>query len=235
MDEPAKTTTDQDHARSLWLRTEDVVKLRLVLSAILRVLGIAMIPHNGYMAVMWVVHGTYQQSSLGWILLWAGQSALLAALGAILAYFSPWLATRLVPARITSLRCPDCDYELTVLKDGRCTECNYLLSPLRPDPATPSERALMIRAVFTAIYRMIGLALAAWAIHGLAWITLSAAFGMESMLDWFSQEEIAIDAFMLYRVLVAAMGAVVLFAAPWISRLTVPPLIAGNTEKQAEA
>lgn len=227
MDKPTRNTTDQEHARALWLRTEDVVKLRLLLSAMLRLAGIAVVLFYGYSTAAWVLYAS-QNSMLGSMLYWIGQPAMLTIAGAALAYAAPAIARMSVPARITTLRCPDCGYELTELREGRCTECNYLLSPLRPEPATPLERAAGIHGVFTAIYRLIGLSIAAWATVDLIWLMCGAAFAMESMRDWFAQENADIDTFILYRGIVVVLGICIVYLGPKISRLTVPPLATGS-------
>ena len=127
-----------------------------------------------------------------------------------------------MPARITILRCPECDYELTELRDGRCTECNYLLSPFRTDPPSALDRAAVIQNTFAGIYRLAGIGICAWAIIELAWLMIGAAFAMESLMDWFAMEEQAIDTFALYRSLVLVLGVVLIFFAPKLARHTVP-------------
>ncbi len=205
----------------LWLRTEDVVKHRLLLSALLRLLGVGIALYHFYNAALWVgftlTSGNFMSS-----LFWVGQPAVIAFAGLALAYFAPVIARRSVPARITILRCPECDYELTELREGRSTECNYLLSPFRSDPPSDLDRAVLIQSVFAGVYRLIGFGIGAWALVELIWLMLGAAFVIESVFDWFATEDEAVTSFVIYRGVVLALGATLAFFAPRLARHTVP-------------
>ncbi|MGD1916214.1 MAG: hypothetical protein ACFCBV_08525 [Phycisphaerales bacterium] len=225
--------SDQDRARTLWLRTEDVVKHRLLLSAVLRLLGIGVALYHAYTTAMWVgfsfANGNFMAS-----LFWIGQPALITIAGVALAYFASAIARKAVPARITILRCPECDYELTELRDGRCTECNYLLSPFRTDPPSDLDRAATIQNIFGGIYRLTGFGIGAWAVIELAWLTIGAAFAIESMFDWFMMEDRAIKTFVIYRGLVLALGVTIVFFAPRLARHTVPSVAFGSNKAMNE-
>ncbi len=148
---------------------EDVARTRLLVSALLRVVGTGL----GFVAlasiVSWLVEGMVDDDiwAMGYYAGRIGSAVVLLTAAAVMIAIAPWLARLLVPCRLDP-RCPSCRYLLLGLSgNDRCPECALPLTPAMVNfPASLADeharRAVQL-AQWAAIVRWIGIAIAALA------------------------------------------------------------------------
>lgn len=165
--EPAKETHHAARLRAVQVRTDDLVRLRVLFIAAIRLMGLVMalscmVPFGSWLAEglsdsdLWYLDYYWPRILLGFFLLLAGSGV---------AVFGGLLGVLLVRHRPGGVACPMCRFELTSLDEGRCTECGYELSPALPTLGVGAhERVLATRIVVFAVLRVVALGLLVMAI-----------------------------------------------------------------------
>ncbi|MEO1008881.1 MAG: hypothetical protein AAFX79_09950 [Planctomycetota bacterium] len=219
--QPEREPTDRDRARSLNLRSEDVVKFRIVIATALRLVGIVAMVYYGIGAGLqaWSLIGT---TRVGWWSFYFLREATLMTLGVVLLFVAAPLARVLVPTRLREATCPDCGHSITELADGRCTECGYLLSPLRVSPMTPLERTLWLLAAVTACYRVAAVCFVAYAILETGWLLVGSMYFPSRIFENYGYDPDAAVLAVGWGTLKIVAGLVFLTLAPALARRTVP-------------
>jgi len=163
--QPADSRNDPElpaRLRAVQIRTSELVRLRVLFTAIARLLGIFLTLSSVLPVGWWLVEGI-MDGDLWWLEYYWPRLALafymlLAGVG--MALFGGVLATMLVRSRHGSVSCPMCKFELTSLDRGRCTECGYELNPALPEFGVPPiERVLVARLVAFVLMRLMSVGL----------------------------------------------------------------------------
>lgn len=166
MEPPSESSPTPDphqasRLRSVQLRTDELVRLRVLMVALMRLLGILVALSCMVPVGSWLAEGI-ADGDLWWLgYYWPriGLGAFLLVMGVGLFAFAGVLGVALVRHRPGPVACPMCKFELTTLDNGRCTECGYELSPaLPPLGVSAHERVLAVRIVVFALVRLIALA-----------------------------------------------------------------------------
>lgn len=169
--------------RAVQVRSDDLVRLRLVFIAFVRLLGLAMacasiVPLGSWLAEG-IQDGDLWMVSYYWPRMVSGFA--LVAVGLALLFLGGPIGRTLMRARVGSVACPECGFHLTTLDNGRCTECGYGVSPALPGLAVgPLERVLAARMVAGAVVRFVGFVILGW-----AGIELLAFLAPTYFPDWF--------------------------------------------------
>lgn len=215
--------TDRDsrrRLRSIELRSEDLVLVRLVLAVALRVIGALLC----VIAVAQMVMITGYALQPGWggpstleLLALFGEPAIkiVAGLGAII--MAGTLARHLVPARVPRPKCPACGYELTTLDDGRCTECEYELTPARDGPMDSIDRLLLTRSFVATAVRIAGIAIGFYGIGRFALLGVSKFMLFTPSVT----EQYLADRDLLWAVVLIALGITAYALADWLARVAL--------------
>lgn len=218
---PSRMPTDREtrrRLRSLELRSEDLVLVRVLLAIALRVIG-------GLLCVLAVAE-SIMVSAYVWQPGWGGPStldltahyggpAVKIVAGVFAIVMAVPLARRLVPARVPKPHCPACGYQLTTLDDGRCTECEYELTPARDGPMSSVDRLLFTRSLVATVARIAGIAIAYYGVGRFALLGLTKYMFFTPSLA----EQYVADRDLLWSVVLIALGIATYALAEWLARV----------------
>lgn len=224
---------DEQRLRALDLRTEDVVLLRTVAGATLRIAGIILgalgVVRSVELSGMIARIGAFGGFASGQVAMFFVGPVLLAGSGVALIALAGRIARRLIPHRLPAARCPGCGYTITSLDAGRCTECGYLISPLRDVPRSAIDRHLLARSIVAIIVRLAGIGLMLYSIGrlvlaGIADVLLEARPRAE---DYAAGREI------LWLVITLVLGLIAFALADRIARIALLGLRRGGKSPEA--
>jgi hypothetical protein len=210
-------TDDPRRLRSLCLRTEDVVLLRLALGIALRIIGGLLVVLGVGNAMAWMgaaLRGGVFSASLADLFFAFGRPATDVLAGVAVILLAGPLSRRLAPATTPAPACPACGYHVTSLADGRCPECGYAVSPLRDGPPTATERLARAHGWVAAGLRLLGLAVAAF---GAGRFTLQGLSDMLLVVPT-AGEQFRIDREMVWSVILIVLGLLAFGLADRLAR-----------------
>ncbi len=206
--------------RSVELRSEDVVLIRVLLGITLRVVG-AVLCVLGVSAVVtisgYVVQPGWGRPSTVEIVGLYGDPAIRIFAGLCAVFMAGPLARRLVPARVPTPHCPACGYQLTTLDDGRCTECAYELTPAREGPMSSTDRVLFTRSLVATAIRIAGIVVVVWGVGRFALLGLTKYLFFTPSLA----EQYRADRELLWAVVLIGLGLATYGLAEWLARVAL--------------
>lgn len=206
--------------RSLELRSQDVLLVRVLLAIVLRVVGAVLI----VLAVANILRiapytlqpGIGMPSTLALVAAFGGPTIQIIA-GLVAMIRAGTLARHLVPARVPRPACPACGYELTTLDDGRCTECEYELTPARDGPMNATDRLLLTRSCVATCMRIAGIAIGFYGVSRFALLGVTKFMLFTPSLA----EQYLADRDLLWAVVLIALGITTYALADWLARITL--------------
>jgi hypothetical protein len=209
--------------RAVHIRTDDLVRLRIVFIAAIRLLGLVMAIGSLVLLASWLAEGI-QDGDL-WVVSYywprMATGVVLIGFGGGLALFGGLIGRAIVRARVGTVACPMCRFELTTLDRGRCTECGYEVSPALPDLAIgPVERVLAVRVVVAALARFVGVLLLGWA--ALDFLSFLAPTYFPELFDDYGYGYSSGYASILRAMVLLALAALFVFAARPLSAFLAP-------------
>jgi hypothetical protein len=214
--------------RSVELRSEDVVLVRMLLAIVLRVVGgvllVLGLADAVSMTVIFMRPGAWSPSTIE-IIGFYGDPAIRIIAGAVAFIMSGTLARRLAPARVPTPRCPACGYQLTTLDDGRCTECAYELTPAREGPMSSTDRLLLVRSLVATAIRVAGVVTVAWGVGRFVLLGLVELMAFTRPLA----EQYRADRELVWSTVLIALGLTAYTLAEWLARVVL--LGIGRKEK----
>ncbi|MEQ8843379.1 MAG: hypothetical protein RIB58_00885 [Phycisphaerales bacterium] len=215
--------------RAVQVRTGDLVRLRIIFIALVRLGGLLMATSSMIPFGSWLAEGI-SDGDLWWFSYYwprIGVGALLIVLGGSMLLFGGVLGRALVRGRVGSVVCPMCKFELTMLDRGRCTECGYEVNPALPELGVPPlERVLAARMFAFALLRLLGLVFV-----GLAGLQFAAFLLQTYVPEVFSgywHDEYQGFLSLLRAGGYTGVAAVLFFGAPLLSAVLVPMAWAGK-------
>lgn len=203
--------------RSLELRSEDLVIVRVILGIALRVLGVVLcvfalselITINGFIwQPGWGRPGTLE------VLAYFGSPTLKLGAGLAAFFCTGFLVRRLVPARVPVPICPACGYRLTTLDAGRCSECAYELTPARDGPMSSMDRLLFARGIIATGIRLGGIVIALLGVGRFVTLGLTKYWLITpSRVDQYNT-----DRDLIWSVVLIATGVAAYGLSEWLAR-----------------
>jgi len=105
-----------------------VVQMRLLLTALIRVLAILLWALSLLPLVWWLADGLAEADIFYWRFYkgFIVSFCIIALAGAVLFMRAPWLSERLIPMKYLSC-CPRCQHPIASAPESRCTECGLVL------------------------------------------------------------------------------------------------------------
>lgn len=206
--------------RSLELRSQDVLLVRVLLAIVLRVVGAVLIvlavANILGIAPYTLQPGIGMPSTLALVAAFGGPTIQIIA-GLVAMIRAGTIARHLVPARVPRPRCPACGYELTTLDDGRCTECEYELTPARDGPIGSTDRLLLTRSYVATCMRIAGIAIGFYGVSRFALLGITKFMLFTPSVT----EQYLADRDLLWAVVLIALGITTYALADWLARIAL--------------
>lgn len=209
--------------RAVQVRTDDLLRLRLIFVALMRLAGLVVAVSSVLPIASWLAEGI-ADDDLWWLGYYWPRIALavfLAIAGVVLLLLGGVLGRLLVRTRAGKVACPMCRFDLTVLDRGRCTECGYEVNPMLPELGVPPmERVLVVRLGAFAALRLVAFGVLVLSAYALAVFFAKAYLPQTFIMSW--EESNQMYLMLLRGSLFAALGITLLLAARPVSALLVP-------------
>lgn len=209
--------------RAVEVRTDDLVKLRVVFVALVRLAGLMLAFMSLFPFAWWLAEGL-ADGDLWWLgYYWpritAGSVMLFGGMATV--FFGGLIGRFLLRTRGGPVACPMCRFELTSLDQGRCTECGYEVTPALPRLAMPPmERVCVARMIAAACVRGFAVVLLVIAAIRLIQFLAEAMFPDVFVAYW--DDGSAMYYSLANGVALAAIGLALLLAAGPIAAVLVP-------------